>query len=393
MYNYVMSVNEKFGCLLYSTDLKSIHQEEQAYRRHDKRVVNKRVRVREQRLVKPIDFFLYNEIIVSNALNENDDICGTSNDNRFENHLYSFSSFIPIKSKKDFIPKEEIIRSESDDPLGKITYGAFNYAPKGDDILRHLGASKTRTAFCSNMTTAYKKILDALLYLKKNEAVHMGLSQHSIIIKEDGLVLLDGVKYVRFCGDLNEHSIKTTVNDKANELSPIFAPIELSLLLFLFNNDVPTVSPNNVRLIIGGHMHVNAVLKRLPTAFQTDYINNCEASLHKYVNVPKKEIMSDVINNSCTWNMYTISVVFLTMLLTMQGYCSNLLKTGIFNKWFKLLLMNTHPDPKRRKTVEENISIFSKLVCVNSFAEFTPFLNEMTDDNLRKMFDQFNCVS
>jgi len=76
----------------------------------------------------------------------------------------------------------------------------------------------------------------------------------------------------------------------------------------------------------------------------------------------------------------------------MQGYCSNLLKTGIFNKWFKLLLMNTHPDPKRRKTVEENISIFSKMICINSINEFAPFFNELTDENLVKMLDQFNGV-
>ena len=385
-----MSVNEKFGCLLYSTDLVSIHQEERAYRRHDKHSTNKRTKTREQRVVKPIDFFLYNEIIVSNALTDNDDIYGVPNDGRFENHLYSFSSFIPIKSKNNLLPKEEMIRSESDDPASEITYGAFNYAHKGINILNYIGASKSRISFCSRLTTIYKKILETLLYLKKNEAVHIGISHNAIIVDENGMPFLDKVKYIRFYKDLNEYVIKTTVNDKDNELSPIFVPIELSLLLFLFNNDIPAVSPNNIRLIIGGHMHSSAILKRLPSAFQTNYITNCEASLHKYVNVHKNEVLQDVLNNSSTWNMYSISIMFLTILLTMQGYCGNLLKTGIFNKWFKLLLMNTHPDPKRRKTVEENMSIFAKLICVNSFVEFAPFLNETTDENLAKMIGQFN---
>ncbi len=389
-----MSVNEKFGCLLYSTDLTSIHREEQMYRRRDKRggkhSANKRHRTHDSRIVRPIDFFLYNEIIILNALTDNDDIFGVPNDGRFENHLYSFSSFIPIKSKTNLITKEEIIRSESDDPSSEITYGAFNYAYKGINILRYLGTSKSRTSFCSRLTTMYKKTLDTLLYLKKNEAVHMGISHQTIIVDEDGVPFLNNVKYIRFYKDLNEYIIKTTVNDKGNELSPIFVPIELSLLLFLFNNDIIAVSPNNIRLIIGGHMHSSAILKRLPSAFQTDYITNCESSLHKYINVPKNEVLKDVLNNSFTWNMYSISILFLTILLTMQGYCSNLLKTGIFNKWFKLLLMNTHPAPQRRKTVEENMSIFSKLICVNSFAEFTPFLNETTDENLFKLIDQFN---
>ena len=84
-----------------------------------------------------------------------------------------------------------------------------------------------------------------------------------------------------------------------------------------------------------------------------------------------------------------MSVVFLTMMMKTQLFYNNLLKTGIFNKWFKLLLMNTHPNPDRRKTVEENMSIFSKLTCVKSFAEFSPFLNEVSDENLVKIGECF----
>jgi len=247
MYDYVMSVNEKFGCLLYSTDLTSIHQEEQTHRRRDKQsgrhTINKRTR--EQRVVKPIDFFLYNEIIMSNALSENDDIYGSPANGRFENYLHSFSSFIPIKSKREVGSNDELIRSENDDPTSEITYGAFNYVPKGVNILRYLGASKTRTSFCANLTTTYKKTLDSLLYLKKNEAVHLGLSHHMVTIDENGASILDGVKYVRFHKDINERVIKTTANDKGNEMSPIFAPIELSFYCFCLT----MISPQCLRII------------------------------------------------------------------------------------------------------------------------------------------------
>ena len=379
-----MRVNEKFGCLLYSTNLKSIHDQEQQRKMTDR---TKRRRKYVNRVVKPVDFFLYNEIVMSNALTENDEIYNDTT--KFENHLYSFSSFVPIKSKKEMKVKEEIMRSENDDPTKEITYGAFNYTFKDKTLGSYLSASQTRTGLCSRMITTYKKLLDNLMYLKKNDAVHLGITPNMILVRENGTTLLDGVRYIRFYKELKESTIKTTICDKENGVSPLFVPIEVSLLLYMFKNELQAVSPNNVRAIIGEHMFHSEIMKRLPEAFQTDFINNCELSLHKYINVPKQEVIADVINQSGSWALYSVSISFLTILVKMQSFCSNLLKTGIFNKWFKLLLMNTHPIPNRRKTIEENVTIFSKLTCMKSFAEFAPFLGEITDENLLKICKSF----
>ena len=394
-----VSINEKFGCLLYSTDLQSIREEEQLRRRTGRtspKNKNKKNNKNNKnntvaRVIKPVDFFMYNEIVISNALSENDEIY--NGDLGFESHLYSFSSFVPLKTKKEIkemnTTKEEIIRSENDDSTNRITYGAFNYSFKDKSLFAYLGEAKTRTDFCRRAITAYKKALDNLAYLKKNEAVHLGISLETILVKNDGATLLDGVKYVRFIGGLKESVIKMTIADKENGLSPLFLPIELSLFMYMVNNDARALSSNNVRVIIGEHMFHSEIVKRLSEAFQTDYINNCEAVLCKYVNVPKNEVLRDILNQSRTWGMYSVSVVFLTMMMKTQLFYNNLLKTGIFNKWFKLLLMNTHPNPDRRKTVEENMSIFSKLTCVKSFAEFSPFLNEVSDENLVKIGECF----
>ena len=381
-----MCVNEKFGCLLYSTDLKSIYDEEQQRRMTDRRR-NHMKRKYVNRVIKPVDFFLYNEIVMSNALTENDEIYNDTT--RFENHLYSFSSFVPIKSKKEMKSKEEILRSENDDPSKEITYGAFNYAFKDKTISTYLSESQTRTCLCSRLITSYKKVLDNLLYLKKNDSVHLGISPEMILSRENGTTLLDGVRYIRFSKELKESTINTTICDKENGVSPLFMPIELSLIMYIVKNDLLAVSSNNVRTVIGEHMFRSEIMRRLPEAFQTDFINNCEAVLQKYINVPKRDVIADVINQCGTWNIYSVSVVFLTMLVRMQPFCSNLLKTGIFNKWFKLLLMNTHPNPTRRKTLEENMSVFSKLTCVKSFAEYSPFVGEVNDENLLKICKGF----
>lgn len=389
MYNYNMCVNEKFGCLLYSTDLNSIYDEEQQRRmvgrtghRHNHKHNKSRVKC-ANRVVKPVDFFLYNEILMSNALSENDDIYNDTT--RFETHLYSFSSFVPLKSKKEMRVKEEITRSENDDPANEITYGAFNYSFKDKTLMAYLSESRTRTGLCSRLITTYKKTLDNLAYLKKNEAVHLGISLDMILVRENGSTLLDGARYMQFAKELKEFTVKTTICDKDNGISPLFIPIELSLLMYMFKNDLQAVSPNNVRAVISEHMFRSEIMKRLPEAFQTEFITNCEAVLCKYVNVPKRDVANDVINQSGTWGVYSVSIAFLSVLMKIQPFCSNLLKTGIFNKWFKLLLMNTHPNPNRRKTVEENMTVFSKLTCVKSFAEFAPFLSEVSDENLLKI--------
>lgn len=397
-------INEKFGCLLYSTDLTTLYEEDKNYKiskQSSKKMKKSKSKEEMTKEVKPIDFFLYNEIMITNALSHNDSIYSVYNES-YEHFLHSFSSFVPIKSNSmtkalAISDTSKIIRSEKDYSSKDVTYGAFDTPVKDKQLISFLRASQTPRLLCYNLVTSFKSLLDTLIYLKRNDSTHLGISPESILVAENGTVRLSEVGYLRVLKDLKtweekDRILKTNICYTDNHSIPHFAPIEVLLLYYLFKHDLKSVSPNNVRNIIGAHMHNNYVVNKLPVAFQKDYVANCERALLDYVNVPKNIIIDNVLKDSATWNVYSVSLIYLNIFIMMQCSCDNMLKNGLFNKWFKLLLLNVHPLPKRRKSVDETYSIFTKMYCANACVELSSFLTEVDSLKWQNMLNGFGLI-
>ena len=403
-----MSSNAKFGCLLYSTDLPTLYEDDMLFRRAvlSKKRTDRAASINKvyyKKVVKPVDFFLYNEIAVGDQCRVNDDVYeDVGQDNyriHFDNRFYTFSSFTLIKTKKDSLGTEEsIIRSEKDVGASKIAYGAFNYVPKPPIFLQTIGECTSARTFCYSIAHIFKTTLETLAYLKKNEAVHLGITHESILVEPvTNHIFIDGVQHVRFMKELLktpfktlEYVLKTHFCDPDNKFSGVFAPIEVALLSFVLNNeDLVSVSPNNVRAVIHEYLKGRIALKKLSPAFQEDYAKNCEIALIKYVNIPKQEIIKDILKSGHTWSTHAVSVIFLSILMTMNDHVPTLLKTGFYNKWFKLLIINMHPSPLKRKAVDENIAIFAKINRVSAFTEHVNSLKEMNDNLMVQMMVQF----
>ena len=399
-----MNSNAKFGCLLYSTDLSTLYEDDMLFRRASlsrrERLNNK---VQYKKSVKPIDFFLYNEIAFSNQCRVNDDVYEDGPHDRFDNRFYTFSSFTLIKTKKDSVESEDsLIRSERDsNTANKVAYGAFNYAPKPSLFLSTLHKHVSARTFCYIIMHIFKMTLDTLAYLKKNDAIHLGMSHESILTNSGSTnVLIDGVHHIRFMKDLLKMNEKTLVyvlkshflNQPENKfIVAAFAPVEVALLLFILNHDdLVSVSPNNIRGVIHEYVRGHNTLKSLSPAFQTDFANNCETALIKYVNVSRYEVIKDILKSGHTWGTHALSVIFLSILMTMNEYAPSLLKTGFYNKWFKLLIINIHPSPLKRKPIDETIGIFAKISRVSAFAEHVNSLKELDNGAMSGLSSQFN---
>lgn len=402
-----MISNAKFGCLLYSTDLTALYEDDMLFRRVALLKKHRRAsgdnKVHYKKAVKPVDFFLYNETAFGDQCRVNDDVyedIGQNNDCfHFDNRFYTFSSFALIKTKKDSLGTEEsIVRSEKDEGISKIAYGAFNYAQKPPIFLQGIGGCLTARTFCYSIAHIFKTTLDTLAYLKKNEAVHLGITHESILVDTSlNHVFMDGVQHMRFMKELMkmpiktlEYVLKTHLCAADNKFPVVFAPVEVALLKFVLDNeDLLSVSPNNIRAVIYEYLKGRITLKKLSPAFQVDFANNCEIALIKYVNVPKQEIIKDILKSGHTWGTHAVSVIFLSILMTMNDHVPTLLKTGFYNKWFKLLIINIHPSPLKRKAVDENIAIFAKINRVSAFSEHVNSLKEMNCDLMVQMASQF----
>ena len=135
------------------------------------------------------------------------------------------------------------------------------------------------------------------------------------------------------------------------------------LLTFLHMNNLNSISTYNIDIIVSSFIKQNSVLNKVSEAFCKDYQQHCVVVLERYVNMSKALILENILKVWQTWNLFSLSMIYLNIILNIsnEGRC----KVGFFNKWMKLLLLNMHPDYNKRKSVEDNISLFSKL-CYNN---------------------------
>ncbi len=220
------------------------------------------------------------------------------------------------------------------------------------------------------------------------------MSNDMISVTEDDNILLGDIGHVQFVKELYNqnsdpdkiaklivHSLDQTKEDGQKDGDQTFIyPIEHMMLVFLHMNNLNSISSYNIDTIVGSFIKQNPVLNKVSDAFCKDYKTRCSTVLEQYVNMPKAVILENMLtsplikgNSWQTWNLFSVSMIFLNIILNI--FNERKFKTGFLNKWLKLLLLNTHPDYKRRKSIEDNMSLFSKLCYSNTMEDFYPAIS------------------
>ncbi len=386
-----MNTVEKYGCILQSLDLNYInHEINMSNSTHVRSRKHKREKTAQKmyKTVRSIDFFLGNEIKIVSALNYNRSVNSNAYLNtHYSHYLNTFSSFTPLKISvsNPQLPNSTIQRSGNNN---NIKCGSFNYSaatmacPK---LLQHISAIHNPLNFVLSLINVFKSALNNLTYLKMNDLVHMNMTVDSLSVNpRDNNVLIGNVKFLALSNDLKEEKwLNQFIVGSSSSLS---GSLEQSLLLFLFMNNLNSVSAHHAQTIISSYISDNSFLTHMPQSFKEDYVKHCEKSVAKYINVSKLAIIENILKESCcTWNVFSLSMIFLNIILYLQSVCENICKHGFLNKWMKILLLNVHPDSSKRKTVEDTAAIFAKLCYNDPFENFKHVLNELTPDKMLKI--------
>ena len=369
--------NEQYGCIFQSIDLDQLNNEIEI---NSKKDTNE---MKMYKKVKHVDFFLQNEIKILNTLNYNHSIFEKDHYSKF---LNTFSSFTPVKRSG----LGDGSGSGSGSKLNKLSYALFHYNSqhmKFPTLMGHIYSIKSPRLFCLSLINTFKSSLNAFAYLKINDLVHLGMSNEMLTVTDTEEILIGNVGCMQLIKDLYEpdkmakliiHSIdELSVKEKEKEKLQIFIyPIEHMLLTFLHMNNLNSISTYNIDIIVSSFIKQNSVLNKVSEAFCKDYQQHCVVVLERYVNMSKALILENILKVWQTWNLFSLSMIYLNIILNIfnEGRC----KVGFFYKWMKLLLLNTHPDYNKRKSIEDNIMLFSKLCYNNTMDEFAPVLNDLS---------------
>ena len=97
--------------------------------------------------------------------------------------------------------------------------------------------------------------------------------------------------------------------------------------------------------------------------FKSSFKDMTIGTYSKYIGMPKDIIIKELLKNCNTWDNYSLSVMFLNIIGFMSG--DGFTDNKLIIEFSKLLLMNFHPDGKKRLSFEGTKKRYDELFSVN----------------------------
>ncbi len=248
--------------------------------------------------------------------------------------------------------------------------------------------NKNTSAILLTLISAFNHLLKSIKILQKVKVVQFDLKGQNIVFDTKKLqpIIID------FGLSLPMESI---TNDNLLNYFYIYAPeyyiwpLEVHYLnLILHINQEPT--RDELRDLVQSYVKANAALDGFSSSFKKDFQNSCEEQLMYYNTLSLTERKNLILRFWNTWDNYSLSVIYLKFIyFIIRSNDKSIFKNSFVRYFAELLLMNIHPDPRRRFTIDKTITMFNKYLYSNQINKPEAFqdLSESLSKN-KKMVDR-----
>ena len=210
---------------------------------------------------------------------------------------------------------------------------------------------------------SFKNLLQIMNKMNERKLVHMNLVPSNILFKEDETpYLINFDQTLPFQKEEDERkSNEEMENLLFSEYNPrkIHLPIEVHLLCYMNSKNLVSLSAANIDTVvndwIGGvslsplGKHITEELKDPAAVF----------SRRGLINKPKYWIKQQVLSSAGTWNNYSLSMIFLVLLSSLDDE----LKSSTFaNGFISILLNNISGVVSKRETTEKIMEVFDDFI-------------------------------
>ena len=224
--------------------------------------------------------------------------------------------------------------------------------------------NKNTSAILLTLISAFNHLLKSIKILQKVKVVQFDLKGQNIVFDTKKLqpIIID------FGLSLPMESI---TNDNLLNYFYIYAPeyyvwpLEVHYLnLILHISEEPT--RDELKDLVQSYVKANAALDGFSASFKKDFENSCEEQLLYYNTLTLTERKNLILRFWNTWDNYSLSVIYLKFIyFIIRSNDKSIFKNSFVRYFAELLLMNIHPDPRRRFTIDKTITMFNKYLYSN----------------------------
>jgi hypothetical protein len=252
------------------------------------------------------------------------------------------------------------------------------------DFLDYLYNFTTVKKLILNIIDAFSHIFTGLYILNENNICFFNISPKNIKFLEDYRekpILSNFDCSLR----LNKMDFKY-ISSILNRLDDFtYQPLEIHILFYFIKNDMLTISYSFIEEFCEIFIENLSILRLFSEKYKQKYKENCIETMKKYINLPKNQIIDDILERNDKWDIYGISMLYIQIFGCISQVFS--LKDTFISKITLELSKNLHPDSDKRMTFEETLLIFNKLL---NEQEDWNFINKLDNNKLDVLFDELS---
>ena len=234
--------------------------------------------------------------------------------------------------------------------------------------------------FLFNTIMSFSYLLDSLRLLHENDICFFNLSPQNIAFNLDcgEKPVIRNFQTSLLVSRLNVEYI-TQIIQKQQEYT--HKPLEVHVLFYIIQNNLSTISYAFIEEVCDTFLEKLPFLCLFSKNFTVSYKDACVASLKKYINQPRSDIILDILKNSDKWDVYSLSMLYLHIFGGISRVFS--LQPTFITKFMTELSKNIHPVPTKRSSLDELFAAYTMLLTEEP--DWT-FVDQFSRDKMPQLF-------
>jgi len=315
---------------------------------------------REQKMIHHIvslNFFSLNEIDNADKIRQIDPL-------GYEYRYYIFNTFENLKiAELDSTAQSQtavsIKRDIKNDTNILLTFDNYKLIYL-DSTLKALCCSRK---YIYLLIEFYRYLLRSIVLLVEAGIIHNNIQFNTIVINSFDKPLLTNFMYSI---DLNKYTdltsmaayIKHFVSRDIKDNLQI--PIEFYILNYQLTNKLECLSIYNIETIIRQFIKDHTILNTFGSKVVKTYLDTGIQYFSKYINKSYQQNVADMLKYSYTWDNYSLSIVYLKILIGLHRVVKTNNKFIIL--FMKLLVENINLDPSKRQSLNLTNEAFERML-------------------------------
>ncbi len=268
-------------------------------------------------------------------------------------------------------------------PDENIKYYLFSYSDKDSiDLSDYLYNANHIKKFILDMINHFQHLLYSLHLLNENDICFFDISPKNIIFlnnNRENPVLSD----FKFSLQLNrlDYTYISHILHKLDDYT--YQPFEVHLLFYFIKHNMVTISYSFIEEFCEEFVDSLSIMRLFSEQYKKSYKEQCIEMMRRYINVPRKQIIDDILERNNKWDVYGISMIYLHIFGCISRIFS--LKGTFISKIVVELIKNLHPNSDKRMSLEETLIMFDKYL--NEQTEWK-FVENLDNKKLAHLFDE-----